>query len=205
MKKTSNKKSDPFNLILLGDPGAGKATQGVRLVKKYPFLREFDFGQWLRGLKTPAARRKYHVETRTNRGILAPADLARKMFRKVILETPSHKGVFFNGNPKMVSEAKTMIKAFKDTGRNDPLFIYLYIPQTEMLKRIQGRKGQFRSDDEAQHLRNRMEYYKEHIRPTISVLKERYGLRQVDGVGTQQEVFRRLVAEIEKFRAESGQ
>lgn len=197
-------KQQPFNLILLGDPGAGKATQGVRLVKRYPFLREFDFGQWLRDLKTPAERRKYHVETRTSRGILAPADLARQMFRKVILETPPEKGVFFNGNPKMVSEAKTMVSAFRKAKRSDPLFIYLGISQKEMLGRIQSRKGQSRSDDQAEHLKNRMKYYKDHIQPTVDLLKSKYEFKRVSGLGTEQEVFRRLVAEIEKFRARSA-
>jgi adenylate kinase len=193
----------PFNLILLGDPGAGKATQGDRLVKKYP-LREFDFGQWLRDINNSDMRQRYKVERTMQKGILAPTTLAKTKFRQVILDTPKRQGVFFNGNPKMVGEARVMLKTFRDAGRQDPLAIYLYIPQAEMLRRIQSRKHQARSDDQKEHLKNRMEYYRKHIRPTVAFLKEHYSFSRINGVGTEAEVFRRLVEAIEKFRDAKG-
>src|SRR5262245_58782408 len=105
----------PLSIILLGDPGAGKATQGARLVKKYP-LREFDFGQWLRELKSPAERRRYKLETSINKGGLAPTGLSKQKFKEVIVTTPRRKGVFFNGNPKMLGEAKVMVQTFAAAG-----------------------------------------------------------------------------------------
>lgn len=189
----------PFNLILLGDVGSGKATQGALLVKKYP-LWEFDYGQWLRELKDPAMRRKYGLDTSINRGRLAITRPSQQMFRKVILETDPNLGVFFNGNPKMRSEAEVMFRTFKKAKRSDPLFIYLSIPQKEMLKRIQSRKGESRSDDSERALKNRMSYYKKHIRESKEFLKSVYTFRQISGLGTKQEVFRRLVDAIEKFR-----
>lgn len=184
-----------FNLILLGEPGAGKATQGARLLKKYP-LREFDFGQWLRDLKG-AEKRRYAVVTNSSRGILTPTNLAKRRFRDVIMETPASKGVFFNGNPKMVGEAQVMKKTFKESGRDMVVVVYLSIPKTEMLKRIQGRKGQARFDDQAEYLQNRMRYYRNHIGPTVKYLQKTYPFQKVSGVGSEAEVFARLTKTIE--------
>lgn len=197
MKRARSKQ--PFNLILLGDPGSGKATQGARLVKKYP-LREFDYGQWLRELKTPAQRRKYGFDTRIKHGQLAITGPSKRIFRQVILETPEEKGVFFNGNPKMRGEAEVMLRTFRKAKRSEPLFLYLSIPQSEMLKRVQSRKGQARSDDDTRGLKNRMSYYKKHIRQSKDFLKAHCRSRQVNGVGTEAEVFRRLTTAIEGLR-----
>jgi adenylate kinase len=186
-------KKEPLSLILLGDPGAGKATQGKRLVRKYPF-REFDFGEWLRSLKSPAARRKYHVEE-ILRGILAPTHLAKIKFREVILKTPKSKGIFFNGNPKMEGEAKAVVSAFRKARRPDPLVIYLKIPKGEMLKRLEIRA---RKDDTREYLENRMRYYKEHLRPMVAYFKTRYNVVTISGAGTEETVFKRIVTAIEK-------
>ncbi len=42
----ATKKFPPFNLILLGDPGAGKATQAAYFAKKYNMF-DFDMGKEL--------------------------------------------------------------------------------------------------------------------------------------------------------------
>lgn len=187
---------EPLNLILLGDPGAGKATQGRRLVKRYPF-REFDFGEWLRNLKSPAARKKYHVEE-ILRGILAPTDLAKAKFREVILRTPRSRGIFLNGNPKMEGEAKVVVKAFRDAGRSEPLVIYLTIPKKEMLKRLEIRA---RQDDSREYLENRLRYYEKHLRPMVEYFKTQYTVATISGVGTEAEVFRRIIKVIQKHGA----
>jgi adenylate kinase len=197
-------KQEPFNLILLGDPGAGKGTQGARLVKKYP-LNEFDFGSWLRAIKDPKNRKKYAVDEKILKGILAPTDLAKAKFKQTIFETPLTKGVFFNGNPRMVGEAKVVSKSFKQAKRRDPLVIYLSISQKEMLKRLSKRrelrdgKMQVREDDKPENLKNRMKYYREHVHPTLDFFKTKYKVVKVSGLGTPAAVFKRLVAVIDKY------
>jgi adenylate kinase len=198
MKRATAKRQEPFNLILLGDPGAGKATQGAKLVKKYPFLREFDFGVWLRAVKEPELKNR--LGKTTHRGHLAPGDVAKMMFRKVIFTTPKNKGVFFNGNPRAVGEAKMMLKWFKEVGRPYPLVIYIRVTQKEMLQRLKKR-GRF--DDAAAQLKNRMSYYRRNVKPTFELLKTRCHTKEISGLGTRQEVFRRLVTEIENLRAKS--
>src|SRR3989344_4053017 len=95
-----------FNLIFLGDPAAGKATQAVSILKGYPQLQEFDFGDWLRSLGPREAKRVKFEHTMN--GHLTPTQFARAKFKEVIFTTPPSRGIFFNGNPKMLGEAKLM-------------------------------------------------------------------------------------------------
>lgn len=192
----------PFNLILLGDPTAGKATQGRVLVKKYP-LREFDFGEWLRqqGKKVRAVSR---FDETTAKGILTPTEVARAKFKEVIFKTPKAKGVFFNGNPKMLGEAKLVHAWFKEAGRTDPYVVYLAVPKREIVKRIGIRKKtEQRSDDAAHHLKNRMKYYAKDIPAVMKFFKTKYHVVKISGLGTRSEVSKRLIKTIESLRAKT--
>jgi adenylate kinase family enzyme len=71
-----------------------------------------------------------------------------------------------------------------------------------MLQRIQSRKGQSRFDDSARALRNRMSYYRKHIKASSEYLQAHCRSRKINGVGSEAEVFRRLVATIEELRKE---
>jgi adenylate kinase len=196
-------KSSPINIILLGDPTAGKATQATSLTKKYG-LREFDLGDWLRKLKTSEAKKKFKVSETTAKGILAPTDMAREKFKEIIFKTPKAKGIFFNGNPKMLGEAKLMRGWFREAGRRDPIVMYLSIPKREMLSRITIReREEGRSDDAAAHLKNRMKYYAKDIPETVAFLRKHYAFKKISGLGTRAEVFKRLVETIEKLKKTS--
>ena len=191
------KKNTVFNLILLGDPTAGKATQAVRLLRRYP-LREFDLGKWLRDLKG-FEKRRFRVSATTEKGILAPTRLASAKFKEIIFTTPKGRGIFFNGNPKMLGEAKLVYAWFREAGRSDPLVMYLSIPKKEMLKRIKIRERvQKRSDDEIQSLRNRMKYYRKDIQAVSAFFKSHYRFKKISGLGTREEVYKRLVSHIER-------
>ena len=52
----------PLNIILLGDPAAGKATHGKFLADKYK-LYDLDMGRELRQLEhNPKLRKKYRLD-----------------------------------------------------------------------------------------------------------------------------------------------
>lgn len=189
-----NLRSRVFNLILLGDPAVGKATQAKKLLKKYKFLREFDFGKWLRNL-TSEEKRKYRYSETAGKGFLTPTKLARAKFKEVIFSTPKNRGMFFNGNPKMLGEAKLIKSWMQKSERLNILFIYLSIPKKEMLKRIEIRaKEEGRSDDEVKYIENRMKYYSKNIRDVARYLSKNFKSKKISGLGTREEVYRRLTA-----------
>jgi len=191
----------PFNIILLGDPASGKATQAKRLVKKY-HLYNLDMGK---EVKKPAALAQYDYANTTALGKLTPTVVVRNIFKRVILGTPPAKGILFNGAPKMINEAQLVARCLKQSGRTDPLFIYLSIPMSEVLRRAAKRRTYFRGklvkrdDDSEKALRNRKRYYEKQVSQVVKFFKERYAFKHISGVGSEDEVAARIGAAVAQY------
>jgi adenylate kinase len=196
--KRAAKKS--FNLILLGDPASGKGTQAERLVKKYG-LYDLDMG---REVLKPAALAHYDYAKTTAIGKLTPTAVVRNIFKRVIASTPAHKGILFNGNPKMINEAQLVARLLKENKRTDPFVIYLHIPVREMFQRAAKRriyvKGKLvkRDDDSVRALKNRQKYYRDQISRVVAFFGTRYTVKTISGMGSRAAVAKKIEAAIKK-------
>ncbi len=188
----------PINIILLGDPAAGKATQANLLLKRFP-LYDLDMGKELRVLKSKDARVKKLLEGTYDKGNLTQTDLVRSIHKQQIFKTPKKLGILFDGTPKMVGEARLVQKWLKQTGRDRALLIYLSIPMAETLKRMEKRveyfKGKFskRADDNQQALKNRVKYYRKNISAVLRYFKKIYPSKNISGLGNVGDVNKRLL------------
>ncbi len=184
----------PLNIILLGDPASGKGTQAARLVKKYGFY-DLDMGKEVR---KPAMKARFDYKGTTAVGKLAPTAVVRNIFRRVIQETPPRQGILFNGTPKMIGEAKLIAGWLQQYKREDLLVIYLRIPASETLRRTQKRREYVRGklvkrDDDAERaLKNRWRYYKTQISRVVAFFKKKYPFREISGIGSRAEVWKRI-------------
>jgi adenylate kinase len=191
----------PFNLILLGDPASGKATQAARLSKKYG-LYNFDMGDEVR---KPAIRKKYDYTKTTAIGKLTPTAIVRDILERIIRTTPVNKGILFDGHPKMIGEARLTAKWLAQYKRSEPLVLYLHIPEREILRRALARvvyidgKLMKRDDDSERALMNRRTYYRKQVSQTVVFFKTQYTFKHISGRGTEAEVFKRIVDAIESF------
>jgi adenylate kinase family enzyme len=186
------KTNHPINIILLGDPASGKATQAARLVKKY-HLYDFDMGK---AVSTPWAKSIYDYKSTTGAGNLAPTWVARRILKNVIAEVPRNRGILFDGHPKMIGEAKLVASLLKKNNRTNPLFIYLSIPSKETAKRANMRR---RSDDSEKALRNRARYYRKQISQVVTFLKHKYKYKNISGLGSRDQVSKKIKTCVEKF------
>lgn len=199
IKKVATKRTTkpPLNLILLGDPGAGKATQAAYFAKKYKMF-DYDMGRELTLLREKNKDVDAAQKRTADKGILTPTKIARGLNRQIVLGTPKTTGILFDGHPKMLGEAKLIAKMLKDTKRMKPLVLYLRIPQQEIISRIQKRKGYYntkfnkRADDSATGLRNRAKYYRKNIAEVVEFFKNNYTFANIDGMGTRAQVRARL-------------
>ena len=191
-------------MILLGDPGAGKATQGAYFAKKYK-MYDHDMGRALTLLREKDRAAELVMEKNNDQGKLTPTNIVRKINRDVVLGLPQSKSILFDGHPKMVGEAKLVAKYLKQTQRKDPLVIYLRIPAAEVIKRIQARKGYYntkfnrRADDSITALRNRAKYYRKNIAEVVEFFKSKYDFKYIDGLGTRTEVRKRIQKAIDEY------
>ncbi|RJQ29581.1 nucleoside monophosphate kinase [Candidatus Parcubacteria bacterium] len=190
------KKEKPFNLILLGDPAAGKATQAARLVKRYG-LYDLDMG---RELRSPKMQKTISYAVTAGKGMLTPTRFVRQIFERVIRVTPKTQGILFDGTPKMVGEAKFVARLLGKYKRQNPLVIYLSIPLRETLERAGrrreyvGRKLAKREDDTDRGIKNRLKYYRTQIRRVVSFFKKHYTFTTISGMGTRDQIARRILS-----------
>ena len=198
-------KSTPLNIILLGDPAAGKATQAQRLLKSFP-LYDLDMGKELRLLKAKNAKVRKLLEGTYDKGNLTQTDLVRGIHKQKVLATPKSKGILFDGTPKMLGEAKLVAKWLKAEKRSTPMVIYLTIPMDETVRRMTERKQDFRgkfgkrSDDNAQALKERVKYYRTNITEVVKFFRKIYKFKKISSDAPVPQVQKILVGLLNNFK-----
>lgn len=202
MPKKESKK--PINIILLGDPAAGKATQSEFLVKNF-HLYDFDMGKELRKLKRADAGFNKDLKHTYDKGKLTQTKFVRTILKSTVVGVPKSKGILFDGHPKMLGEAKLAASMLKKQGRQDPIVIYISIPIDETVKRMSNRveyfKGKFskRTDDTKAALRNRVKYYRHNIAQVVNFFSSKYQYKKIDGLGSVKEVNEKIMQAIEEL------
>ena len=200
--KTTRKiaaKAAPANIIMLGDPGAGKATQCDIIVARTPMC-VIDMGAELRKLKTTRGKSAVSevLKKTLDKGHLTPTDIVQGIFKEKISSASPSKGILFNGTPKMLVEAKLVARMLQQSGRtkDSVLFLYLSVPSKEIVARTFGRG---RPDDTARALVNRAAYYRKNVAAVVKFFKVRYAYSRIDGVGTVAQVSKRILKKVNEF------
>lgn len=187
----------PINIILLGDPAAGKATQSELLVKKYG-LYDFDMGKELTALRLRDQHADKVLKDNYDKGKLTPTSIVRGILRDTIAGVPATQGILFDGHPKMLGEAKLVSGLLSKAHRTEPVVLYIAIPMEEMITRIHKRTGYFdgkfgkRSDDSDSALKNRMRYYRKNIAEVLAYFQSKYTFTKISGMGSVAEVSKRV-------------
>ena len=110
--KTEKIINSPMNIILLGDPAAGKLTQSAYLTKKFK-MYDFDMGRELNKLRKNSEEVNSVLGSSTDQGKLSPTGIVRNILKEVIANVPLSQGILFDGHPKMLGEAKNSIAVVK--------------------------------------------------------------------------------------------
>lgn len=198
--ESSRVKTDdrPINVILLGDPAAGKATQSELLVKRYKLL-DFDMGKELTRLRKKNKKIDSVLSDSSDKGNLTPTKIVRKILIETVGNVPSSIGILFDGHPKMLGEAQLVSRLLKKYRRKDPTVLYLSIPLDETIRRMSDRKGYFsgkfgkRADDTDAALKNRARYYRKNISQVVSFFKQHFKFKKVSGLGSVSQVEQRVI------------
>lgn len=198
------KQTRPINIILLGDPAAGKATQAEFLTKKYG-LYDFDMGKELNLLRSTNPEIDEILKRNTDKGNLTPTQIVRGILKDKIAQINPEVGILFDGHPKMLGEAKLVAKLLKQASRSATIVIYLSVPSQVTIERIHSREGYFsgkfgkRADDSVAALKNRVKYYRKNVSQVIDFFKSQYPYKKISGLGSRQEVFKHIEDCISKF------
>ena len=189
-----------LNVVLFGAPGCGKGTQSELLEKKFG-LSHISTGEIIRShikAQTPLGQQMAEY---ISRGELAPDSVVIGMVEEYLNQNKGTKGTIFDGFPRTTAQAEAFDKLLESMGDSVDIMIYMDVPEEELVQRILLRgKVSGRADDASEDvIRNRIEIYNQQTAVVADYYRAQGKYVAVPSLGTIDEVFDRIAAEIEKI------
>ena len=173
-------------IALLGPPGSGKGTQAARLQEEFGYT-PLSTGRLLRAARREGTEIGRRAAAYMDRGELVPDDLILAIVRDAVDDFDG-KALLFDGFPRTRSQAEAMTDGLAQLGRELGAAILIDVPDDVVVERILSR-GQGRTDDNPETVRERLRVYHGEIDPLIEYYDGLGLLRRVDGAGDPDAVY----------------
>jgi len=183
-----------LNIVLFGPPGSGKGTQSEKIIASW-HLVHLSTGDLLRAEiagKTPLGLRAGSI---MQKGELVPDEVVIGIIENRIDQEKDAKGFIFDGFPRTVEQARSLDALLAKRQLEISVMISLDVPRQELIDRLLKRgKEQGRSDDTLEVIENRIKVYEEQTFPVMDYYKKTGKYRGVDGIGSIEDIFKRIIA-----------
>lgn len=191
----------PVRLLLLGAPGAGKGTQGVRIARQYG-ARHVSTGDLLRAQVAAGTEPGLQAAPYMVRGDLVPDELILAMVLEDVLGASSPPSYVLDGFPRTVTQATAAYAQAVRTKRTLHAVLFLEIGHAELVRRLEERgRAEGRVDDDEVTVRHRIAEYEEKTLPLLDYYDGRDILVRVDAVGPVDQVTARIDTALDRVLA----
>jgi adenylate kinase len=208
-------------VILLGPPGAGKGTQAGSIAGTYG-IPHISTGDILRANVREGTELGLRAKGFMDAGELVPDEVIIGMVGARLAEADAEKGFLFDGFPRTVPQAEALEALLREREQPLDVVLRLAVDEDEVVTRLTGRRtcascgavyhvahqppatdgvcdacgGDLvqREDDREDVVRNRLEVYRRSTEPLEEFYWNRGLLRDVEAVGTVDEVAARAGA-----------
>jgi len=200
-----------MRLVLVGPPGAGKGTQAKFICAKFN-IPQISTGDMLRAAKAAGKLPKELVE-KMSAGGLVPDDVVLGLVDLRIEEPDCRSGFLLDGFPRTEPQATGLDHVLIKHDTELDVVLAIDVPKELLLeravyRRTDKRTGQIyhlkynpppadaelehRADDQADVVGNRSSTYEAMTAELLPFYEKRGKLKRVDGVGTVEEVSKRV-------------
>jgi len=206
-----------MHIIMLGPPGAGKGVQAERLAGKLN-LTHISTGDILREAvkdETPIGKQ---AEGFMKRGELVPDSIILELLKKKLEK--EKRGFILDGFPRNLEQAEKLDEILWEKNKKIDMVFNLRVEEKTIIERLSGRlicsgcgriygKGDMtyltgicencqtklsrRDDDNPDTIKNRLKVYSECTHPLIEYYREKGVLHDIQGEGSPEEVFQRII------------
>ncbi len=204
-----------MNLLIYGPPGSGKGTQAEPLTKAFD-IPHISTGDILRGevaAHTPLGQKAGPIMAAGN---YVPDEIMIGIIRNRLQQADCQKGFLMDGFPRTIPQAEALDALMVELGRRFDRVLYMMVSTPELVKRLAGRMTcpidqktyppgtkkcpldgatlVQRDDDKPEAMHKRIEVYHEKTLPLLDYYKRQELVSKIDGMGTMQEVHKRILA-----------
>ncbi len=199
-----------MNIVLLGAPGAGKGTQGQKLVEEYG-IAHISTGDLLRAAVKAQSELGKKAKEYMDAGQLVPDQLVIDLVKERLAQPDAQKGFMLDGFPRNIAQAETLDGELKDMGVELDAALLVDVPFDVIVERLSSRRtcracgytapagtdtcprcgGEMyqRDDDKPETIAKRLDTYQNQTQPLIDYYKGHGILKAVDGNRAVDEVY----------------
>lgn len=211
-----------MRLVLLGAPGVGKGTQAKKISSEFN-IPHVSTGDILRSEISSNSELGKKAEEYVNSGKLVPDDLIIGMIKEEFKKDKFKAGFLMDGFPRTLEQAEKFSELLRELDLSLDKVINIVVDEDEIIKRLTNRVvckdcnkifklGDFaegeplkcdcggelykRKDDFEEVIKNRLEVYKKQTEPLVQYYKNLGLLENTNGLGTENEIFERVLAQL---------
>lgn len=191
-----------FNIIIFGPPGAGKGTQSAKLLDKYN-LTHLSTGDVFRSNIKGETKLGLLAKSYIDKGELVPDEVTIAMVKDFVQQHANSTGFIFDGFPRTISQGEALSKTLAEHNEKIDIVLALEVDEDELVKRLLERgKISGRADDQDEGtIRNRFKEYLNKTEPLLDFYRNKNLLHSVQGMGSIDDIFNRLVQEVDSVKA----
>ena len=187
-----------MRLVLLGAPGSGKGTQATRL-KEHLQVPHVSTGDLLRAEVKAGSPLGLQAKEVMARGELVSDAILLGMLEDRFSREDMARGFILDGYPRNLAQAAALDALLQRIGQPMDAAVQLEVDNELLIDRLAGRaQAEGRADDNPESVRKRLQVYDEQTAPVIGYYRDAGRLGVVDGVGTLDEVFDRILAALDR-------
>ena len=181
-----------MKLILLGAPGAGKGTV-AKMLTAIDGSVQISTGDILRGAVQAGTELGKEAQGYMDRGELVPDAVVIGVAEDRLSQDDAESGFVLDGFPRTTAQAEALDALLERMGTDLERCVALVVDEDTLVARLLGRaKIEGRSDDSEETIRTRMSVYRAQTAPLVDYYRKRGALAEVDGLGSVEEVAKRI-------------
>ena len=215
-----------MNIILVGPPGAGKGTQGDKIVKKFNLFK-VSTGDLLRKEISKNTNLGNKIKSKIDNGSLVSDDIIDNLIIQILSDKKLYNRLIFDGYPRNLEQARNLDLYMKKCKQKISCVLNLNVEKEFIIKRILGRQTctncglifneyfmpatnknhscdpkflNKRSDDNEKTITNRFNTYLNKTLPIFDFYKEQNLLHHLNGMLEIEQIFeeiRAIIASLE--------